>query len=149
MGLVVVSGEVKSRGLQDIPLVRHQRGIGDAPGGTRIRAISIREVRIRPKGLAQATRGGMWNRCSRFNGLCEVLKNLFDYRRIFDTGDHPDGAAALLPGLGIDLEYTFEALRPGHGGTALGGGFDLVGGLFTAPAGVTWERCWLLGANTP
>ena len=37
----------------------------------------------------------------------------------------------------IDLEYPFEALRPGHGGMALGRGFGLVEGLFTAPG-----RCY-------
>jgi len=47
--------------LQDIPLVRHERSIGDAPGGARIRAISIREVRIRPKGLARAVPWRDWD----------------------------------------------------------------------------------------
>ncbi len=67
-----------------------------------------------------------------------MLKDLFDGRRIFDTGNHLDRTAALLTGLDIDLELTFEALRRGHGGVALGGEFDLVGGLFAAPG-----RCYL------
>ena len=35
------------RGLSDIPLARHERDIGDAPGDARIHAISLIEVRIR------------------------------------------------------------------------------------------------------
>ena len=45
------------RDLSDIPLVRQERDIGDAPGDARIHAISLTEVRIRPGGLARAAPG--------------------------------------------------------------------------------------------
>ena len=67
-----------------------------------------------------------------------MVQDLSDDNGVFDTGDHLDGAAALLTGFDIDLEHAFEALSPSHGGVALGGGFDLVAGPFTAPG-----RCHL------
>jgi hypothetical protein len=34
----------------------------------------------------------------------EVIQNPFHDRRVFDTGDHLDGAAALFTGFDIDFE---------------------------------------------
>jgi len=75
----------------------------------------------------------MWQWLAGLGPLFEMLENPSDDDRVFDKGDHLDGTAALLAGFDIDLEYAFKALSPGHGAMALLGGFDLVGGLFTAP----------------
>ena len=39
--------------------------------------------------------------------LFEVLKDLFDDRRIFDTGDNLDGTATLLTDYNINVEHAF------------------------------------------
>ena len=125
-------------GLKDFFVNLARGGLWHRSKRYRIRAISEREVRIRPKELVRAVPGRSGERLQPILWVFEVFENLFDNCRIFDTSDHPDGTAALLAGLDIDLEYPFEALRPGHGGMALGGGFGLVEGLFTAPG-----RCYL------
>lgn len=65
--------------------------------------------------------GGVGSGCSRFGALFEVFKNLLDVCGIFDTGNNLGGTATLTTGLYIDIEHTFEALRPAHGGTSLCG----------------------------
>jgi transposase-like protein len=47
-----------------------------------------------------------------------VIEDLLDHYRIFNTGNHLHGAAADTAGLDVDVEYTFEALCPGHRGAA-------------------------------
>ena len=74
----------------------------------------------------------MRRRLRRFAAVLKMVQNPFYDLRLFDTGDHFDGTPALLTGFDIDLEHAFEALRPAHGSIALGGGFELVGGPFTA-----------------
>ncbi len=39
----------------------------------------------------------------------------------FDNRDYPDSTTACVTGRYIDIEYSFQALRPGHGGMALHG----------------------------
>ena len=46
--------------------------------------------------------------------------------RVFDTGDHFDGASAFAARLDVDVEYPFKALCPCHRGTALGRGLRFV-----------------------
>ena len=43
-----------------------------------------------------------------------MLKDLVDDRLILDTGDYLGFASALWADRHIDIEYPFEALRPGH-----------------------------------
>jgi hypothetical protein len=43
-------------------------------------------------------------------------KDLFNYLRIFDTCDDLDGATACVTGRYVDIEYSFHALCPAHGG---------------------------------
>ncbi len=40
---------------------------------------------------------------------------LLDHRWVFDTGGGLHRPSTMLAGLDIDLEYTFQTLRPGHG----------------------------------
>ncbi len=46
-------------------------------------------------------RRGLW----RFAAVLQMIQNPFHDGRVFDAGDHLDGAAALLTGFDIDLEY--------------------------------------------
>ena len=39
--------------------------------------------------------------------LFEVLKDLFDDRQIFDTGNNLDGTVAMLTGFNVDVEHAF------------------------------------------
>jgi hypothetical protein len=43
------------------------------------------------------------------------------HHRILYAGDYPDRVTAFPAGCDIDLEYTLQALCPGHRGAALGG----------------------------
>ncbi len=44
------------------------------------------------------------------NLLFQMGKDLFNYRRIFDTCDDLDGASACITGRYIDIEYSFQGL---------------------------------------
>ena len=50
--------------------------------------------------------------------MVEMIQDPFHDPCVFDTGDHLDGTDALIAGFDIDFEHAFEALCPGHGGTA-------------------------------
>jgi hypothetical protein len=50
-----------------------------------------------------------------------VGEDLLDHHRIFDAGNDLDVTAAALAGLDVNVEDTFQALRPSHGGPAFGG----------------------------
>ena len=41
----------------------------------------------------------------RFAAVLKMVQNSFHDRRVFDTGDQLDGAAALFTGFDIDLEH--------------------------------------------
>ncbi len=41
-----------------------------------------------------------------------VFEDLFDHRRVLNTGDDFDGAATCLTGLDVNPEHAFEASRP-------------------------------------
>ena len=56
---------------------------------------------------------------NRFSVVVEVLKDFFDDRRIFDTGNDLNDTATLTTGFNVDIEHTFEALCPAHGGALL------------------------------
>ena len=47
--------------------------------------------------------------------LLQVLKDVRDYRRVFNAGDHFDLTAAEFTDLNINIEHALEALHPGHG----------------------------------
>jgi hypothetical protein len=51
-----------------------------------------------------------------------MIENLSEYDRIRDKCDHSNAATTFVAGLGINLEYPFEARGPGHGRVPLGGG---------------------------
>jgi hypothetical protein len=44
-----------------------------------------------------------------------VGQYLLDYRRIFDTGNYLDSAAAFTARFDVNIEHSLESLRPGHG----------------------------------
>jgi len=46
--------------------------------------------------------------------LFEVLKDLCDDRRIFDTGDNLEHTAAMLTGFNVNIEYSLQPLSPCH-----------------------------------
>jgi len=48
-----------------------------------------------------------------------VCKYLLDHRRVFNTGDYLDSASAFFASCNIDIEYSLEALCPGHRGMML------------------------------
>ncbi len=50
----------------------------------------------------------------------QVGKNLIDYHRVLDAGDHFDGAAAFTARLNIDIENPLQSLCPGHGCATFG-----------------------------
>ena len=57
-------------------------------------------------------------------GFClvlQVIEDLLDHYRIFNTGNHLHGATADTAGLDVDVEYTFEALCPSHRRSPFGG----------------------------
>ena len=58
---------------------------------------------------------------NRFGALFEVFENLLDDCRIFDTGNDPNVTTTLTTGFNVDIEYSLQSLRPGHGTTALCG----------------------------
>jgi len=76
-----------------------------------------------------------------------MVQNPFDDCRVLDAGDDLDGAAALLAGFDVDLEYPFKTLRPGHGGAALGGSFSFVGRAFAAPGGRHLRTVFAVGGK--
>jgi hypothetical protein len=43
-----------------------------------------------------------------------VIQDPIDHRRVFDAGDHLNGAAAVRAGFDVYLENPLEALRPAH-----------------------------------
>ena len=48
-----------------------------------------------------------------------MCKYLLDHYRVFDTGNHFDGATTYVTGRYIDIEYSFQTLRPTHRGMLL------------------------------
>ena len=48
-----------------------------------------------------------------------MCKYLLDHRRVFDTSDYLDNATAFFASCNIDIEYSLEALCPGHRGMLL------------------------------
>jgi len=48
---------------------------------------------------------------SRFGALFEVFENLFDDRRVFDTGNNFDGTATMLTGFNVDFEIATQSGR--------------------------------------
>jgi hypothetical protein len=59
--------------------------------------------------------------------LPQVIKDLRERLRVFDTGDDLDGTVAFAVCLNLDVEYAFQSLRPSHGGTPLGGRLRFIG----------------------
>jgi hypothetical protein len=55
----------------------------------------------------------------RFSFSLQVCKYLFDHHRVFDTSDDFDGTTTCVAGRNIDIEYSLEALCPGHRGMLL------------------------------
>ena len=53
----------------------------------------------------------MGSSINRFSVVVEVLKDFFDDRRIFDTGNDLNDTATLTTGFNVDIEHTFEALK--------------------------------------
>ncbi len=83
----------------------------------------------------------------------EVIEDLLDHPRVFDTGNHLDRTGAFPAGLDIDVENTFEPLCPGHRRSPFGWRWRLIGypSLMPLPrfGGVTRARYLLFGATTP
>ena len=48
-----------------------------------------------------------------------MCKYLLDHQRVFDTGYYFDSATAFFADCNIDIEYSLEALCPGHRGMLL------------------------------
>ncbi|MFT5112443.1 MAG: hypothetical protein ACI8P9_001767 [Parasphingorhabdus sp.] len=44
---------------------------------------------------------------NRFSVVVEVFENLFNDRRIFDTGNNFDCTVAMLTGFNVDVEHAF------------------------------------------
>jgi len=57
----------------------------------------------------------------------EVIEDLLDHPRVFDTGNHLDRTGAFPAGLDIDVENTFEPLCPGHRRPPFGWRWRLIG----------------------
>ena len=72
----------------------------------------------------------------------EVVKDLFDHGRIFDTRKHLDRTAAVLTGLDLDLEHPLQSLRLTLIATWGAGAGSLAVSALRWPrlAGVTWSR---------
>ena len=51
----------------------------------------------------------------------QVGQYLLDALRVFNAGNHFDGAAAFTARLDVDIENPLQSLGPGHRGTAFGG----------------------------
>jgi len=81
----------------------------------------------------------------------EVIKDLLDHLRVFDTGDHLHRPGAFPAGLDIDVENTLEPLCPCHRRSAGVGGSSPTHALHPLPrfGGVTSARCLQFGASTP
>lgn len=71
----------------------------------------------------------------------EMLQNATDDRRVFDAGDDRDRAGAVFAALDVDVELTFESLRPRHGGAPRGGSADLDVGCASAAAARRGDLC--------
>ena len=84
---------------------------------------SMRSAKQKSESVPGAWRGWrsgeMGTGFSRFSALFEMLENLFNDRRIFDTGNNLDGTATILTGFNVDIEYALQSLRPSHGGASL------------------------------
>ena len=76
-----------------------------------------------------------------------MIQDLFDDDGVLDTRDHFDGAVALATGFDIDCEYAFEALGPSHATSRWARIWSSLGAGLPRLAGVTCERCLLLGAH--
>ncbi len=48
-----------------------------------------------------------------------MCKYLLDHHRVLDTCNYLDGTTACVTGRYIDIEYSFQALRPGHSGVTV------------------------------
>lgn len=53
--------------------------------------------------------------------LLQVIKDLLDHQRAFNTGNDFHGAASLSACFNIDVEDAFQSQPPGHGRAAFGG----------------------------
>ena len=70
----------------------------------------------------------------------EVIEDLLDHPRVFDTGNHLDRTGAFPAGLDIDVENTFEPLCPGHRRSPFGWRWRLIGYPSLMPPAPLWGR---------
>jgi hypothetical protein len=71
--------------------------------------------------------------------VLQVIEDLLDHHRIFDTRNDLDGATALTACLDINVENTLESLRPTHRRSPFAGCWLLIGQLsFVASAPLCW-----------
>ena len=108
-------------------------------------------VQARQLLLRRGTREGSEGRGRGLDVSVEVLKDLFDHRRIFDARDDLDRATTVLAGLDIDLEHPLQSLRLRLIDTwRAGAGWSVVCALhWSRRAGVTCSRHRWFGAKTP
>jgi hypothetical protein len=83
----------------------------------------------------------------------QVIEDMLDHYRIFNTGYRLHGAATDATGLDVDVDNTLEPLRrviEARPSVGVGGSSVTLAWLLPPRfAGVTNARCLLLGANTP
>lgn len=70
--------------------------------------------------------------------MFEMIQDLLDHRRAFNTGDDLHRATAQIAGLDVDLEHAFQALSPSHRRVTLGCRLVLI--LSRAPAAFGWSH---------
>ncbi len=82
--------------------------------------------------------------------LLQVIENPLDHHRVLDAGHDLHGPAAGRTGLDVNIENTFQALRPAHRCPAFGGRSCLLGvAAVGAPSLGEQERADCVGAIGP